>query len=153
MRLLDNPLPLRIRFDGQTVLPDAPSEDSADTVAVCGLIGCDLHSFNPLIAALLHLRGTAADTWIAGFGQRAVAESHARRPCGEAMLARMSEMMFVDAVRRYADQLPAQSAGWLVGRRDRYIGRAPALMHVQPAQDWSIDELGRRVAPVTVGAA
>jgi len=57
----------------------------------------------------------------------------------------MSEMMFVDAVRRYADQLPAQSAGWLAGLRDRFVGRALALMHEQPGQDWTIDELGRRV--------
>jgi transcriptional regulator GlxA family with amidase domain len=74
-----------------------------------------------------------------------VAESHAARPGGEAMLARMSEMMFVDAVRRYADRLPPQSAGWLAGLRDRFVGRALGLMHEQPAQDWTIDELGRRV--------
>lgn len=57
----------------------------------------------------------------------------------------MSEMMFVDAVRRYADRLPPQSAGWLAGLRDRFVGRALGLMHEQPAQDWTIDELGRRV--------
>jgi hypothetical protein len=85
------------------------------------------------------------DAWIAKFTQQAVAESHARRPGGEAMLARMSEMMFVDAVRRYADHLPTQSAGWLAGLRDRFVGRALALMHEQLAQDWTIDELGRRV--------
>jgi AraC-like DNA-binding protein len=55
----------------------------------------------------------------------------------------MSEMMFVDAVRRYADQLPEQSAGWLAGLRDRFVGRALTLMHQQPAHDWTIDELGR----------
>ncbi len=146
--ILDNPLPLRLHFDGQSVVADAPSAGSADSLAVCGFIGCDLNPFNPLIAALprlLHLRGTEADAWIAGFGQRAVAESHAQRPGSEAMLARMSEMMFVDAVRRYADQLPAHSEGWLAGLRDRFVGRALALMHEQPAQDWSNDELGRRV--------
>ena len=61
------------------------------------------------------------------------------------MLARMSEMMFVDTVRRYADRLPEQSAGWLAGLRDRFIGRALALLHEQPAHAWSTDELGRRV--------
>lgn len=57
----------------------------------------------------------------------------------------MSEMMFVDAVRRYADALPEESANWLIGLRDRFVGRALALVHEQPAQDWTIDELGRRV--------
>jgi AraC-like DNA-binding protein len=141
-------LPLRLAVNGQAVLPSMPTEDGADVTIICGFLGCDLQPFNPLIAALprlLHLRATGADAWIANFTQQAVAESHARRPGGEAMLARMSEMMFVDAVRRYADQLPSQSAGWLAGLRDRFIGRALALMHEQPAQDWTIDELGRRV--------
>ncbi len=140
-------LPLRLAINGQNVLL-APSERSADTTIVCGFLGCDLQPFNPLIAALprlLHLRASSDDAWIANFTQQAVAESHARRPGGEAMLARMSEMMFVDAVRRYADRLPAQSAGWLAGLRDRFVGRALALLHEQPAHDWTIDDLGRRV--------
>jgi AraC-like DNA-binding protein len=141
-------LPLRIAYNGQDVVSAGPPEDSADATIVCGFLGCDLRPFNPLIAALprmLHLRATDSDAWIAKFTQQAVAESHARRPGGEAMLARMSEMMFVDAVRRYADCLPTQSAGWLAGLRDRFVGRALALMHEQPAQDWTLDELGRRV--------
>ena len=142
-------LPVRLSFNGQNdVRFSPPVERSADTTIVCGFLGCDLQPFNPLIAALprlLHLRATDSDAWIAKFTEQAVAESHARRPGGEAMLARMSEMMFVDAVRRYADHLPAQSAGWLAGLLDRFVGRALALMHERPAQDWTIDELGRRV--------
>jgi AraC-like DNA-binding protein len=141
-------LPLRIAYDGRNELRQGALECSADATIVCGFLGCDLQPFNPLIDALprlLHLRATDEDAWIAKFTQQAVAESHARRPGGEAMLARMSEMMFVDAVRRYADHLPTQSAGWLAGLRDRFVGRALALMHEQPAQAWTIDELGRRV--------
>ena len=149
-------LPLRLAFRGQPGLPsaapgqpvDAHGHADADATLVCGFLGCDLQPFNPLIAALprlLHLRATDKDAWIGKFTQQAVAESHAQRPGGEAMLARMSEMMFVDAVRRYADQLPAHSAGWLAGLRDRFVGRALALMHEQLAQDWTLDELGRQV--------
>jgi transcriptional regulator GlxA family with amidase domain len=115
---------------------------------MCGFLGCDMQPFNPLIAALprlLHLRASDDDAWIARFTQQAVAESHTRRPGGEAMLARMSEMMFVDAVRRYAARLPEQSSGWLAGLRDRFVGRALALMHEQPSHDWTMDELGRHV--------
>ena len=141
-------LPLHLAYDGAEVSFSAPPDDHADTAFVCGFLGCDVQPFNPLIAALprlLHLRADADNAWIANFTQQAVAESNARRPGGEAMLARMSEMMFVDAVRRYSDQLPAQSGGWLAGLRDRYVGRALALMHEQPAQRWTIDELGRCV--------
>jgi AraC-like DNA-binding protein len=142
-------LPLRLAFNGQNVVPAAPPDsEGADATIVCGFLGCDVQPFNPLITALprmLHLRADAEGAWIAQFMQQAVAESHSRRPGGEAMLARMSELMFVDAVRRYADQLPEPSSGWLAGLRDRFVGRALALMHEQPAQDWTIDELGRRI--------
>jgi AraC-like DNA-binding protein len=139
-------LPLRLALGGDSVLHTAPPDEHAETNFVCGFLGCDRQPFNPLIAALprlLILRASDDDSWIAHFTQQAVAESHAQRPGGEAMLARMSEMMFVDAVRRYADQLPAHSVGWLAGLRDRYVGRTLALMHERPSQRWTIDELGR----------
>lgn len=142
------PLPLRLAYNGRNFMRSAPPDPDADATIVCGFLGCDLQPFNPLIAALphlMHLRATEGDAWIPKFTQQAVAESHARRPGGEAMLARMSELMFVDAVRRYADLLPAHSAGWLAGLRDRYVGRTLALIHERPAQDWTIDELGRSV--------
>ena len=144
------PLPLRLAYSGSAISmpPDAAPVDSSDTAIVCGFLGCDLRPFNPLISALprlMHLRADVEDGWIAGFVHQAVAESHARRPGGEAMLARMSEMMFVDAVRRFADQQPAHTTGWLAGLRDRFVGRALALMHDQPEHQWTLEELGRLV--------
>jgi transcriptional regulator GlxA family with amidase domain len=76
---------------------------------------------------------------------RAVAESKNKKPGGEAMLERISEMMFVDAVRRYVESLPDHSRGWLAGIRDRFVGRALSLMHDAPGFAWTVDELGRRV--------
>ncbi|MCC6194409.1 MAG: AraC family transcriptional regulator [Burkholderiales bacterium] len=141
-------VPLRIAINGGDIMQSPPPESSADTTIVCGFIGCDLQPFNPLIAALprlLHLRAEGEGAWMATFAEHAVAESRARRLGGEAMLARMSETMFVDAVRRYVDHLPERSAGWLAGLRDRFVSRALALLHESPARDWSIEELGRRV--------
>jgi AraC-like DNA-binding protein len=61
--------------------------------------------------------------------------------------------MFVDAVRRYADHLPPDSSGWLAGLLDRFVGRTLALMHEQPAHEWTIDgsagALGCRARPCT----
>ena len=61
------------------------------------------------------------------------------------MLARISEMLFVDAVQRYVEALPPDGTGWLAGLRDRFVGRALMAMHASPAEDWTMDELGRRV--------
>jgi AraC-like DNA-binding protein len=141
-------LPVRVAYNGANAPSTSRSERDSETTIVCGFLGCDLQPFNPLIASLprlLHLQAPDGGGWITDFVHHAVAESRSQHPGGEAMLARMSEMMFVDAVRRYTASLPADSAGWLAGMRDPLVGRALALMHEQPAQDWTIDELGRRI--------
>jgi len=140
--------PVQVTYDGFDVSRSPAPPSGADATIVCGFLGCDLQPFNPLIEALprmLHLRAGSDDAWIGQFAKQAISESRAQRPGGEAMLARLSEMMFVDAVRRYADALPEQSAGWLAGLRDRFVGKALALVHERPAHDWTIDELGRAV--------
>jgi transcriptional regulator GlxA family with amidase domain len=116
---------------------------------VCGFLGCDLRPFNPLIATLprlLHLPANGDGAWVAQVMQQAVNASQLKRPGSEAVLERMSEMMFVDAVRRYVDALPDQSTGWLAGLRDRHVGRALALLHGEPARDWKIEALADAVA-------
>jgi len=140
--------PFALHLDAPESDGESASEDRADTTLVCGFLGCDMHPFNPLIATLprlLHLKSAQNHGWIGQFMRHAVDESKDKRPGGEAMLERMSEMMFIDAVRRYVDTLPEDSRGWLAGLRDRFVGRALALMHAAPATPWTVDELGRRV--------
>ena len=55
-------------------------------------------------------------------------------------------MMFVDALRRYVEQLPEESTGWLAGLRDRQVGRALALIHEHPSRSWTIEMLADEVA-------
>ena len=141
-------LPFTLHYDAAEVRAEVVPDEHAETILVCGFLGCDVRPFNPLIATLprlLHLRKTENHDLTAQFMRQAVAESKNKRPGGEAMLERMSEMMFVDAVRRYVDTLPEDSRGWLAGLRDRFVGRALALMHDAPATEWTVDELGRRV--------
>ena len=42
----------------------------------------------------------------------------------EAVLAKLSEMIFIEAVRRYGESLPDGGTGWLAGLQDRYVARA-----------------------------
>jgi len=126
---------------------EAPVAD-ADTILVCGFLGCDLRPFNPLVAALprlLHLPAARAGGAIARVIEQAAQESTQRRPGAEAVLERLAEMMFVDSARRYLDGLPEDATGWLAGLRDRYVGRALALLHEYPERPWTIDELGLQV--------
>jgi AraC-like DNA-binding protein len=141
------PMPIAVRHGVTTAGVPVPVEE-ADTVLVCGFLGCDLKPFNPLVAALprmLHLPASRAGAWMARVIDQAVAESSERRPGGDAVLERLAEMMFVDSARRYLDSLPEDATGWLAGLRDRFVGKALALLHEHPDKDWSVDDLARDV--------
>lgn len=141
------PIPFTYRDGVAAPGPAEPGED-ADALLVCGFLGCDLRPFNPLVSALprlLHLPAARAGGWMAHVIDQAACESAERRAGADAVLERLAEMMFVDTVRRYLDDLPAEARGWLAGLRDRQVGRALALLHADPARGWTIDELGRQV--------
>ena len=140
-------LPIRVAYEGMDAIP-APPGTVGKTTVVCGFLSCDVTPFNPLVATLprmVHLKGGEHAAWIAQVVAQAVSESATCKPGSDAMLARISEMLFVDAVRRHAQTLPEDSNGWLAGLRDRYVGHALALMHERPAHDWSLDLLGEAV--------
>ena len=121
------------------------------TTVVCGFLGCDAKPFNPLLASLprvIRMPALAADgsSWIAGLLRSVVEESRLKRPGGEAVLERMSEMLFVEALRCYVDTLSTDQAGWLAGMRDPAVGRALALMHERPAEAWTTERLAEEAA-------
>ena len=118
------------------------------TELVCGFIGCDLPPFDPLLASLprmLHLPATASGSWSQAFIELAAREAGEPRPGSDALLERLSEMMFIDAIRQHLQGLPEDSTGWLAALRDRFVARALSLLHADPARSWSVDELGSQV--------
>ena len=115
---------------------------------VCGFLGCDARPFNPLLASLprvIHVKDRAGGA-IEAFVRLALAEGADRRPGSDAVLGRLSELMFVDVVRRYLETLPPHRTGWLAGLREPFVGRALTALHASPARDWTIESLAREVA-------
>jgi AraC-like DNA-binding protein len=124
--------------------------NGARTRIVCGFLGSDGAESNPLIRALppalkLNLEERAAAEWLRSTFQYAAEEVAAGRAGSETVLAKMSELLFVEAVRRYAESLPEGRTGWLAGLRDTHVARALALLHRDVARSWTVDELGREV--------
>ena len=113
---------------------------------VCGYLGCDARPFNPLLATLprmLHLRAESADDPLHRLLKLAVAEASEPRAGGDCVLSKLSELLFVEVVRRYVAQLPPEGVGWFAGLRDENIGLALQRLHERPAHDWSLEELGK----------
>jgi len=119
-----------------------------DTSLVCGFLGCDTRPFNPLLASLprrLHFSGVAGG-WLAQFPVQVVNESRSGRVGSDTVLTRMAELMFVEVMRRYVEELPLQHTGWLAGLRDDVVGPALSALHGRPAHPWTLPELARTIA-------
>jgi AraC-like DNA-binding protein len=142
-------------LDAQAILRERPSMlqfggGGEATRFICGYMACDPRLIEPILAALprlvtVSLRGADPGRWLEVSLQHAVAEANAPRPGTEGVLAKLSEVMVVEALRRYAAQLAPEHAGWLSGLRDRAVGKCLALMHAQPAHPWTVDSLAREV--------
>lgn len=146
-RHLPKPVMLTLHHGAMQPGTPQPAHD-ADAIVVCGFLGCDLKPFNPLVTALphlLHLPADQAGDWVKHVIDQAAIESYNPRPGSDALLERLSEMMFVDTARRYLENLPENATGWLAGLRDRYVGKALACLHKHPQKNWTVDELAREV--------
>lgn len=123
----------------------------AATRFVCGYLACSRSVCRPLFEALprvlrIPIGDGSASTLLRDLLRVGVTESSTSRPGAESMLAKLAELMFVEAMRRYVEQMPPGGQGWLAGVRDVQIGRALALMHGDPGRAWTVDELAREVA-------
>ncbi|MCK1640873.1 AraC family transcriptional regulator [Bradyrhizobium sp. 157] len=122
----------------------------ADARILCGFLGCDTRPFNPLVEALppvLHLRGSSyrENSGLGYLINAARVESEGRRTGGEGVLARLGELLFVEAIRCHIEALGPEQTGWFAGLADRHVGQALNLLHGEPAADWTLDELAKAV--------
>jgi AraC-like DNA-binding protein len=151
------PKPLAIALDGAATFAwgaNAAAEQAEHGTPhanslVCGFLGCDHGPFNPLLDALprmLHVPADGDGTWLRQLMRQAMDAAGSSGPGGGALAERLSETMFIDAIRRHAGRLPDHATGWLAGLRDRQIGRALALIHAEPQRRWSVEALARAAA-------
>ena len=127
------------------------ARDDSRTRLICGFLGFDERPYNPLLTALpavIHLpaAGTEATTRPLGaMLEIAIREERRGQPGNENVLSRLSELMLVEAIRRYLVQLPSTQRSWLAGLRDPIVGRALEAIHSAPRDPWTIESLGRTI--------
>lgn len=137
-RLPDRTLPFSLRMS---------RESTADRIRfVCGFLGCDTRPFNPLLDSLpriVHSPVSAESReWVASLLDAAVQSSGGEAGAGrEAMLAKLAELMFVEALRSHLAQLSEDERGWLAGVRHPQVGAALRAIHGRPADPWTLERL------------
>jgi AraC-like DNA-binding protein len=118
------------------------------TKFVCGFMACEPRLSDVFLSGLppvfkVSIRNDASGRWLENSIRFSVNEADAFRAGGEAVLAKLSEVLFVETLRTYIAHLPADQTGWLAGARDAEVGKTLALMHRNPAHPWTIASLAR----------
>ena len=127
------------------------------TKFVCGFMACEPRLSQVFLSGLppvfkVSIRNDASGRWLENSIRFSVNEADASRAGGEAVLAKLSEVLFVETLRAYIAHLPAEQTGWLAGARDSEVGKTLALMHRNPAHPWTIASLAKEAGAVTLGA-
>ena len=121
----------------------------ARTHLVCGFLGGN-EQLRPLLAALpavmkIDFTGLPGGDWIGrtlSYAAQTLAEAE---PGAATVLAKVSELLFVESVRRYLARLPPDQTGWFAALRDPVVGRALSLLHARVADDWTTEDLAHQL--------
>jgi len=120
----------------------------ATTRLVCGYLACDARLARMLLAGLppvvrVNVRGSNAGAWLEASVRYALAEARSPRPGGAGVLAKLSEVLFIEVLRLYMNEPREGRTGWLAGVGDRIVGGALNALHKDPAHPWTLEELAR----------
>jgi AraC-like DNA-binding protein len=121
-------------------------EDSRGVRLLCGYLQCDAIGFRPLrsaLPALLHARTRDSEggAWLRATIEQIVAEVDRPRTGGLSMMERLTEVLFIELLRHQMISAPPGSSGCLAALADPWLGQCLSLIHGDPKQDWSVQEL------------
>lgn len=122
--------------------------DGEYTHIICGFLQCDELLFHPVLhhlPALLHVRPGAADDWLANTIRHTVSEVSQTRPGSRSMLPRLTELMFVEILRKHMQAQATEETSWFSAVNDPVVGTALRHLHTAPMHEWSVEGLARQV--------
>jgi len=117
---------------------------------VCGFMGCEPRLSEVFLAGLpkmlkVHVANEPSGQWIENSIRFSVGDGNESNAGSGLVFAKLSEVLFVETLRRYINALPPDQIGWLAGARDPIIGQSLALLHKEPAHPWTVSNLARRM--------
>ena len=117
---------------------------------ICGFVQCDELIFDPILRhlpILIHARPRESDddAWLATTIERTIAEVRRPAPGSRGMAPRLTEVMFVEILRRHMQSLSPDEVGWFAAYNDPVVGVALRLLHASPFDAWTVDGLAKAV--------
>lgn len=116
------------------------------TRLICGFFACDAALSGHFVARFPKVVHTKfdADSAASLLPKAVRPPANQPRPGAGAVLGKLSELLFVDAVRAYLESSPGLD-GWLSGLKDRYVAEGLALIYGQPEHSWTVESLAKAV--------
>lgn len=116
---------------------------------ICGFLGYDAQLSQSIFGGLpplikVNIRDDASGQWLENSLKFSVAQASKDEAGADAMLTKLSEVLFAETLRRFIRDLPEGETGWLAGTRDLEVGKALTLIHQQHAHPWTVAELARK---------
>lgn len=130
----------RVRYGGQ----------GDRTLLVCSWFAYEGDAPNPVMANIPRLfttplRSRPAGPWIEQSVNFVLGDAASHAPGSEMVAAKVAEVLFTEVLRGYIESMPANNPGWLAGLRDPHVSRCLALMHAEPARNWTVDALAQEI--------
>src|SRR6185436_8920697 len=112
----------------------------------------DNHESHPLLKVLppfLHFsvaqekggKESKVADWFGATFDLITTEAASRRPGAEPIITRLSDILFIKAVRSYAWAVSGERPNWFAAAADPRIGEAIANIHQAPQSPWTVERL------------
>jgi len=146
------PIPMKriLKPAGDRVAKLVLGQGQDRTRIICGFLQCDEFLFNPLCRGLpeqIHVKTSQepATSLLTATMRSMIGEVDAGQAGTACVLSRLTELLFIEVLRRHMAGLDPDAVGWLSALNDPIVGRALQLLHARPAHTWTVNDLARQV--------
>ncbi|AGA08898.1 AraC family transcriptional regulator (plasmid) [Sinorhizobium meliloti] len=120
----------------------------ATTTFISGFFEVDRLDARPLLNVLPKLLHLKSEQYRSRAFQSVLellaAEADAPGLGSDAVVRRLFELLFIHAIRAFAQQGSMPKRGWLAAVSDRNLALAIEAMHAEPQKPWTVDELAKK---------
>jgi AraC-like DNA-binding protein len=135
----------------RTILPIRHGGTGQPVKLLCGFFAIDKWGGDHLVKGLpavlsARIGSDSGRRLLAAVARHSIEARVTGGPGSDALVCKLSEILFVDALRQFILNSDAALSGWLAGLRDPAICRALALVHARPKDAWDVRSLASACA-------